>query len=347
MDLVTDRAYGELLDRVRGQVLAGLERVRRLVERETTRLYWEIGGSVGDFLKSVGKSYGHQVVSHLASDTEISTQILYDAVRFRTLFPNFPTWGNLSWSHYRIVLPVLTGDARIYYLTHASENEWSVRKLMEQVKDGAFERMLGIPPGERAKEETVSTRLHAKRGEPYIYRVTEKWETLVLDLGFRASHPMPEAFADIEPGTIVRSRAEGRYEDGYRVERADLRARIYAFRATVARIIDGDTLWATVDLGFSHWTDVKLRLRGIDTEEIATAGGLRARDYLINALSDAGDFVVTSTKVDLYDRYLADLFVLPGEVDPAIVAREGVFLNRQMLDDDVARLWTDKKPPEF
>ena len=169
----------------------------------------------------------------------------------------------------------------------------------------------------------------------------------MLDLGFRASHPLTDCSEALEEGTIVRSAPDARFAGAYRLEETGYRARIYAYRATVARIIDGDTLWSTVDLGFGHWADIKLRLRGIDAEEIETAAGRRARDYLLNALSNSGDFVVTTTKVDLYDRYLADIFVLPGAQELAVIAREGLFLNREMVRDGVARLWTKEKPPEF
>ncbi len=193
----------------------------------------------------------------------------------------------------------------------------------------------------------AAPQLQAKRGEPFVYRVRQKWRRRVLDLGFRESHPLTDCSEALEEGTIVRSAPDARFAGGYRLEETGYRARIYAYRATVARIIDGDTLWSTVDLGFGHWADIKLRLRGIDAEEIETAAGLRARDYLLNALSNSGDFVVTTTKVDLYDRYLADIFFLPENQELAVIARDGLFLNREMVRDGVARLWTKEKPPEF
>jgi endonuclease YncB( thermonuclease family) len=347
MDLVADKAYSDLLTKVQGQILAGRERVRKLVEEETVRLYWEVGGSIGTFLESADNTYGRRVIRRLADDTDLHPNFLYDAVKFHTLFPIFPTSGILTWSHYRLVLTVYSEGGRDFYLEQATQHEWTVRELSRQIQDEAFERYLGIPMDDKSIAVLQNPpRLQAKRGEPYIYRVAEKWSRQVLDLGFRASHPLPDSQTH-ETGAIVRSVPDGRVTSGYRVESADLRARIYAYRATVSRIIDGDTLWATVDLGFNHWTDVKLRLRGIDAPEVGTAGGKRATDYLTQALSEANAFVVTTTKVDLYDRYLADLFVLPDQTDLAAVASKGRYINRAMINDGVARLWTDTKPPEF
>ena len=65
--------------------------------------------------------------------------------------------------------------------------------------------------------------------------------------------------------------------------------------------------------GITH--ELKLRLRGLDCPEISTAAG-RAAKRFVDGLIKAGDEVIVSTtKPDKYDRYLADVFVgqLKGE----------------------------------
>jgi hypothetical protein len=44
----------------------------------------------------------------------------------------------------------------------------------------------------------------------------------------------------------------------------------YAYAAKVERVVDGDTLWVVVDLGFKAAVREKLRLRGINTPELGT-----------------------------------------------------------------------------
>ena len=50
--------------------------------------------------------------------------------------------------------------------------------------------------------------------------------------------------------------------------------------------------------------------------------------------------VVKTFRPDKYDRYLADVFYLPGEIDAKKVAAEGVFLNRLLLQKGLATLFT-------
>ena len=57
--------------------------------------------------------------------------------------------------------------------------------------------------------------------------------------------------------------------------------------------------------------------------------------------------MITTTKVDLYDRYLTDVFVMPGEADLGRVARDGRFVNRELVEEGLARRWLEEKPPEF
>jgi micrococcal nuclease len=42
----------------------------------------------------------------------------------------------------------------------------------------------------------------------------------------------------------------------------------YIYTATITKIIDGDTVDAIVDLGFSVQTKIRFRLNGIDTPEL-------------------------------------------------------------------------------
>ena len=124
---------------------------------------------------------------------------------------------------------------------------------------------------------------------------------------------------------------------GYRFsEAAGRRAAFYSYRARVVKVLDGDTVWLDIDCGFRVWTRQKVRLRGIDAPELPTAAGVRARDFVAQALDGLPFVAVTTTKPDKYDRYLADVFYLAGADGPEAVLREGTFLNRALLEAGLA-----------
>jgi endonuclease YncB( thermonuclease family) len=57
-----------------------------------------------------------------------------------------------------------------------------------------------------------------------------------------------------------------------------------AYLARVRRVVDGDTLVVTVDLGFAVEVGQTLRLRGIDGPELSRQAGERAREFVRQAL---------------------------------------------------------------
>ena len=72
--------------------------------------------------------------------------------------------------------------------------------------------------------------------------------------------------------------------------------RLYTFKARVERVVDGDTLWVKVDYGFKFRQPVKIRLRGIDSAELSTVEGERAKVWVTDRLSVVPFVVITTTK---------------------------------------------------
>jgi len=339
--------YDSLLEDVKKILSEGKERAQFAVELERVRTYWKAGGVLKAHLQDRDAQYGDQVVEKLSVDTGLAARQIYEMVQLRKQFVNLPTSAKLGWSHYRRLLPVEDKSVREYYLQEAEKKAWSVRdldvalKADPRVKRTTASEEPGAEAGKRARPAMVAEkRLSAKRGDLYLYRVKQKKKRLVLDLGFKKFRRLPKRVAKgFKPGDTVRSIQDDDARGGYRYEKVEKRKRFYSYRAEVEKIIDGDTLWATVDLGFEYLTDEKLRLRAIDTPELKTEGGKRAKDYLEGILEEADEFVVTTTKVDLYDRYLTDIFVAPGEEDMQAVADEGRYVNRELIEEGFARRW--------
>jgi endonuclease YncB( thermonuclease family) len=63
----------------------------------------------------------------------------------------------------------------------------------------------------------------------------------------------------------------------------------YQYRATAARVVDGDTYHLDVDLGFRVGITIPVRLCGVDTPELNTEAGKAARWYVIGLLKPGGD----------------------------------------------------------
>ena len=92
---------------------------------------------------------------------------------------------------------------------------------------------------------------------------------------------------------------------------------MYEYRATIRRVVDGDTVDVTLDLGFNILYNSRIRLLGIDTPESRTRdlvekeAGLRAKDR-VEGLCPPGSIVTLRTTIDKGDKYgriLGEIFV--------------------------------------
>lgn len=89
---------------------------------------------------------------------------------------------------------------------------------------------------------------------------------------------------------------------------------LYTYRANITSVYDGDTVTASVDLGFKVWLyGIKIRLFGINAPEMRgeeRPEGIKSRDYLRALIKDS-DVILRTVKdrKGKYGRYLADIYV--------------------------------------
>ena len=84
-------------------------------------------------------------------------------------------------------------------------------------------------------------------------------------------------------------------------------AALYTYRATLVRVVDGDTIRLDLDLGFYEWRkDQSYRLLRINAPEMSTVEGGAAKIALEGFL--AGKTLIAHTeKSDHFGRFLADI----------------------------------------
>jgi endonuclease YncB( thermonuclease family) len=114
---------------------------------------------------------------------------------------------------------------------------------------------------------------------------------------------------------------------------------MFQYKAKIERIVDGDTLWIDVDLGFFLRQKMHLRLWRVDTPEIRgieRPEGLRAKQYVTDRLPPGSIVVVKTYKVEKYGRFLADVYYLPGSQDGDEILAKGIHLNQELLDKGLA-----------
>jgi len=99
---------------------------------------------------------------------------------------------------------------------------------------------------------------------------------------------------------------------------------MFKYHATVVRVVDGDTIDALVDLGFSTFKKVRIRMMGINAPESRTrdleekARGIAAKVRL-EELLESGMFTLQSMGVGKFGRCLGILWVDEVNVNKTLV----------------------------
>lgn len=112
---------------------------------------------------------------------------------------------------------------------------------------------------------------------------------------------------------------------------------LYTYKVANYRVVDGDTLEVTLDLGFSTFRKEKLRLARINAPEIKTANGMASKAYLSDLINDK--IITIQTKKDSkdrYGRYLAEVWITE---DLARDASKMINVNDKMLTSGMASIY--------
>ena len=115
---------------------------------------------------------------------------------------------------------------------------------------------------------------------------------------------------------------------------------MYEYKAIVDRVVDGDTIDVTIDLGFKTWKKVRVRMEGINTPESRTRDleekklGLAAKARLQEILEHNNNKCVLKVSgVGKFGRALSTVFV---ESLSPLNGEDGVTLidvNKQLITE--------------
>ena len=101
---------------------------------------------------------------------------------------------------------------------------------------------------------------------------------------------------------------------------------MFEYNATVIRVVDGDTIDAMVDLGFSTFKKVRIRMHGINAPESRTRDleekkrGLAAKARLTELLKNANNkFILVSHGVGKFGRCLGDIRINDASVNLQLI----------------------------
>ena len=141
--------------------------------------YWEIGRRIVEEEQSGREraEYGKEIIKNLSKElTEefgkgFGERNIRNIRQFYILFSDYEKWksliSKLTWTHIQKVLRVSDEKARIFYLTEAAENMWSVRALDRNISTLYYNRIVASID-KKTVEDEMKEKIKSLQTEEFI-----------------------------------------------------------------------------------------------------------------------------------------------------------------------------------
>lgn len=352
MSKIINYNYQKFLLKIRAQIDDTQENILKSVTRQKVVMAWNIGQLIDEYLPNKSTlSKGEGLIRQLSFDIGITSTVLYKMRNFYQTYPDLPKDNpQLNWSHYRVLSGVKDRDERHFLENLVVKNAWGNRQLTQEVQKRRGPKFIeGTFKEEKKKEKQhvqAKLKLFPVRGQLFTYPLVDlvNQKEVFVDFGFNIFKNLAD-FSDVKISArnTVKSfkNADGEYVFS---EISINKKRMNIYKARLERVVDGDTIRVILDLGFGIFHREILRLEGINAPEMRSDEGRKSKKILENILQKAPFLVVKTIKIDIFGRYVADIFFDAsgdGDVEAQIVADNGVYLNQMLVDQGIVETLVD------
>jgi len=173
---------GDLIGDIRRLIEVARQNVAVTVNAGLTVLYWQIGNRIRqDILKEKRADYGKEIVATLSQELtkEYGNGFSYSAltriVRFAEIFPDTQIVATLSrqlsWSHFKEILPLKKPFQRDFYAEMCRVERWSVRTLRKKIDGMLYERTaISKKPEELIEKDLAALREEDRLTPDLVFR---------------------------------------------------------------------------------------------------------------------------------------------------------------------------------
>ena len=340
--------YENLLTEVQKQIGQAQQNVVQNIARQKVVMAWNVGKIIDEHLSRNDKTgYGEKLMEKLVQDTAMSDNSLYRMRSFYQSYPKLPKdEKQLNWTHYQTLSGVKKDEERKRLENLVRDNSLTTDELQIEVTKyhsqvnsqvNSLAQSLAKTKKPLRKKKLLKTKLHPERGQLFSYPLIklENADVTCIDCGFNFFREVENQSKNLQNVDVIKK------DETYLLKKSDSHPRKFnTYKAYLDRVVDGDTIRVTIDLGFKTFHNEIIRLKGIDSAEIDSEAGKESARALTQILDKIPFLVVKTIKVDIYGRFVADVFFSDkNEIDAQKVADEGIYLNQLLLDRGLVKIW--------
>lgn len=183
--ILTNTRYTKLLKDLKALIQSGKKRAEAAAAQELIQTYWEVGKRISEEKLTENANYGDSILVDLAEDLDIDVATLRRSIDcYKTYKIHAPRSMNLTWSHYKALLGITSGEEREFYEKKADEGAWTKEELTSAIRRDLFNE------GKPTKGKPRKTKLTRPTEATYVYKalvervIDGDTQILRIDLGF-------------------------------------------------------------------------------------------------------------------------------------------------------------------
>ena len=155
----------------------GLTKAYKAVDNIRVQTYWQVGERI--VREELGRKdradYGKRLINKLAIDLGFKRTDLYLIVQFYRTYPIVQSLtGQLSWTHYTVLIRLKDEEERKFYEVQSAIESWSVKKLKKKIEDQEYNKA--------KKTGKIITKLPLQLPSPdEVFKDSYDWNFLSLE----------------------------------------------------------------------------------------------------------------------------------------------------------------------
>ena len=195
--ILSETQYAKLVREVRALIEEGRENAELASRQALVQTYWKIGKRISEEGLIENAGYDQAVLVDLSEELSIDASTLLRCIHFFQTYNTATSSRNLTWSHYKRLLPLDDDSERQWYENLATDENLNVAQLSKAIKE---DRYSASWKGSGARQNKLSHPSEAT----YVYKaVVDRvidGDTLLLriDLGFQVWKEQRIRLAEID-----------------------------------------------------------------------------------------------------------------------------------------------------
>jgi len=138
------KGYASILKDIKSLLEKAKLQAYKSVDNIRVQTYWQIGERITreELQHNERADYGKRLIENLAKDLGFARRLMFEIMQFYKVYPIVHALSaQLSWTHYNLLVRIISKEERQFYENQIMQNGWSTRELEKQIKANLYDKV--------------------------------------------------------------------------------------------------------------------------------------------------------------------------------------------------------------